>query len=91
MPGPVDLSNPISDQLAEALGRLEDGTLDLALALGLVRVLTCLPLFDESLAEVERRLVAAVAAVADARAALAECSVLVRRSALVGLDAGDDG
>jgi hypothetical protein len=53
MPNPFRLSHRSSQYLTEQLGEI---TTSLALALGLTRMLTMLPLYDRSLDEIERLL-----------------------------------
>jgi hypothetical protein len=69
--GPTEISSPGFD----VDGRLSAVIADLALALGLVRVLTLLPLYDSSLDELEQRLASCLEEVRLARAVLRDVSI----------------
>lgn len=68
-----------SDHAAEAIrDQLGQATADLALALGLTRVLTLLPLYDPALDEVERHLAKAWSALLELRRVIEDNATVSR-------------
>jgi len=72
-----DPTSPIQDCESRVEDELAEVTADLALALGLIRVLTLLVLHDPALNEIERRLARGLEGIGEARRLISESAHIV--------------